>query len=189
MSNIAIDEAGTSVLAQKLDGTIHWLKSRERAIALSAVIFQVVVLVAMIASKASVLMFGDTILLRVIPVDPRDLFRGDYVILGYDFSGGRPGSLSASQWEVGQTVYISLAEDPDGKHWHSLGIHAQRPTEGKFLRGKVNNLRRIECGIESYFVQEGKGRQYEDAVRQRRLSAEISVDREGQAVLRGLRIE
>src|SRR5690606_26923443 len=40
----------------------------------------------MIWDRASLLANGREIVLDVVPVDPRSLFRGDYVILGYDIS-------------------------------------------------------------------------------------------------------
>jgi uncharacterized membrane-anchored protein len=47
----------------------------------------------------------------------------------------------------------------------------------------------MEFGIESYFVEEGTGRRYEQAIRDRHLSAELAVTSGGQAALKGLRIE
>ena len=47
---------------------------------------QLVVLIGMIVFKAMPLWTGEPILLRVVPVDPRDMFRGDYVAISYDFS-------------------------------------------------------------------------------------------------------
>jgi uncharacterized membrane-anchored protein len=59
----------------------------------------------------------------------------------------------------------------------------------KSIRGTLLDRFRIEFGIESYFVQEGKGKEYEDAIRSRRLSAEVALTPDGHAALRGLRIE
>ncbi len=77
----------------------------ERLAILVAVCFQLVVLVGMILGKTVPYYFhGKTVLLQVVPVDPRDLFRGDYVTLGYDisrvslanFHAGEPVGLRAS---------------------------------------------------------------------------------------------
>jgi uncharacterized membrane-anchored protein len=160
-----------------------WLKRRERPILMGGVVFQLLVLVGMIAVKAAPLVTGDTVLLRVRPVDPRDMFRGDYVILSYEFSRG------AFLGNPGQTVYVPLVPDQDGVHWRADKATPERPRQGKFLRGQVGRGDQLEFGIESFYVQEGKGRQYEDAVRQRRLSAEVAVAADGQATLRSLKIE
>ena len=46
---------------------------------------QVLLLAELYADRALGLR-GETIRLRTVPVDPRDLLRGDYVILGYEIS-------------------------------------------------------------------------------------------------------
>lgn len=175
-----------------------WLKGRERGILLLGVGLQIVVLLGLIIHHAMPLLFGETILLRVVPVDPRDLLRGDYVILGYEFSRVPPGGIqglpqdscgrNSSQWQ-GRTVYVSLAAEPDGKHYRAEKFSIQRPTTGKYLCGELVGWDRIEFGIESYYVQEGTGRKYENAVRNGRLSVEVALDSNGQAKLRRLRIE
>ena len=64
----------------------RWLRDRERAVLWTTIGFQFAVLAGMIALHAAPLMFGETIRLKVEPVDPRDVMRGDYVILSYDIS-------------------------------------------------------------------------------------------------------
>jgi uncharacterized membrane-anchored protein len=181
-----------------LDGPIAWLKSRERLVLLAAAGFHVVVLVMMIALSARPLVFGDTILVRVAPVDPRDLFRGEYVILSYEFnripSQGIEGlsqdfnHTNPREWQ-GRTVYVSLAPEPDGVHWRADKVSIDPPPSGKYIRGRITGYGRIEYGIEAFYLQEGTGHEYEQAIRDRTLSAEIAVTSDGQAALRGLRIE
>jgi uncharacterized membrane-anchored protein len=64
-----------------------------------------------------------------------------------------------------------------------------KPAQGLFLKGQMQRYGSIKFGIESYFVEEGTGRVYEQAIRERKLSAELAVTSDGQAALRGLRIE
>jgi uncharacterized membrane-anchored protein len=170
---------GTSLV----DRLVAGLRAQERTILLGTVAFQALILVVMIASRELVLLRGETLWLRVVPVDPRDLFRGDYVILGYDFS--RMGPAGAVP---GQTVYVTHEPEANGQHWRAVDVSTQRPSRGKFIQGMVQGGR-IECGIESFFVQEGRGRRYEDAIRAGRLYAEIAVDADGRAVVRRLRVE
>jgi uncharacterized membrane-anchored protein len=140
---------------------------------------------------------GETVLLRVVPVDPRDIFRGDYVTLSYDFSrtpeDGIPGlgkyDYDNSQNWCGQTVYITLKPEEDGKHWQKDAITLERPTSGKYLRGEITSPWQISCGIDAFYVQEGEGQKYEDAARNRKLSAEISLTQNGEAGLRTLHID
>jgi uncharacterized membrane-anchored protein len=44
-------------------------------------------------------------------------------------------------------------------------------------------------GIENYYVQEGTGHKYEDAIRSHHLWAEVTVAANGEAAIKGLRIE
>jgi uncharacterized membrane-anchored protein len=53
----------------------------------------------------------------------------------------------------------------------------------------VGSHGRLEFGIEAYYVQENTGRRYEEAIRDRKLTAELAVTSSGQAALKGLRIE
>jgi uncharacterized membrane-anchored protein len=174
-----------------------WLKARERKILLVTVVAQLVVLVAMIALRAIPLITGQTVLVRVQPVDPRDLFRGDYVILSYEFSRISPEQVEGfseiqrggrSKWE-GRTVYVPLVPDSDRVHLRAGKATVVKPASGQFLRGQMQRYGSLQFGIESYYVQEGTGHRYEQAIRDRKLSAELAVTSGGQAALKGLRIE
>jgi len=178
-------------------GVFGWLKARERKILLVTVVAQLVILLGMIALRALPLVTGQTVLVRVQPVDPRDLFRGDYVILSYDFSRTSPETiegLSANErgsWKKleGRAVYVPLVPDSNGVHYRAEKITVVKPARGPFLKGQMERYGSLKFGIESYFVQEGTGRVYEQAIRDRKLSAELAVTSSGQAALRGLRIE
>jgi uncharacterized membrane-anchored protein len=161
------------------------LQVHDRTVLLAATGFQLVVLVSMIAASMMPILTGDTVLLRVRPVDPRDLFRGDYVILSYELSSA-PWDLRASP---GQTVYVSLEPEGDGRHWQARRFSLEQPATDVFLRGTVARGNRVEYGIESHFVQEGEGLKYERAVGTRKLSARVAVAPNGKAVLQGLVIE
>ena len=171
-------------------GLWEWVRSHQRAILLGTIAFQMLVLGSMIVPSVWTLSTGKTILLRVIPVDPRDLFRGDYVILGYDFTRMRPeGERQWDESHVGREIFVTLVPEEDGKHWRGSTVSWTRPSSGTFLRGKVGNDLRNEFNIGQFFVQEGNGKEYEEAVRSRRLSAEIAVTSEGAATLKRLVLE
>lgn len=179
-----------------LDGVFAWVKSHERKILLAAVILQLGILISMIFVRATPLLTGDVILVRVMPVDPRDLFRGDYVILSYEFSRVSPSQIEGlppvnqqNDQLSGKPVYVTLVPESDGKHWRAGKFSLTQPSGGKLLRGTLGRYGIIEYGIESYFVQEGQGKKYEEAIRSRNLSAEIAVTTDGQAALRRLVIE
>ncbi len=192
MVNTAIQQTDSKLAGLgSLDVLFGRLKGNERILLLAGVGFQVVVLLAMILMHFATLLTGDTILLRVVPVDPRDQFRGDYVILSYDFSRISPEDIPDfnSYNDQGRTVYVTIVPEADEKHWEASKFSFQKPSTGKFLRGQISGWNQIKFGIESYFVQEGEGLQYEEAAREKKLSAQIALDGNGKAVLKRLMID
>jgi uncharacterized membrane-anchored protein len=176
---------------------LGWLKARERKVLLATAAVQLVILVGMIGLRAVPLVTGQTVLVRVQPVDPRDLFRGDYVILSYPFSQVPPGIIEGTSEEErgnrkkleGRALYVTLVPDSIPGHHRADKMTLIKPESGLFLKGQMERYGSLKFGIESYYVQEGTGRVYEQAIRDRRLSAELAVTSDGQAALRGLRLE
>ena len=61
--------------------------SRKLLLALAIVaLAQTGVLASMVVDRTLLLKTGREITLPIVPVDPRDLFRGEYVRLGYDIN-------------------------------------------------------------------------------------------------------
>jgi uncharacterized membrane-anchored protein len=180
-----------------LGRVLGWLKARERQVLKVTATAQLLILVGMIALRAIPLVTGQTVLVRVVPVDPRDLFRGDYVILSYDFSRLPPqGVEGLSEIErgkrsktEGRTVYVPLVPDTNKTHWRAEKVTVVKPEAGPFLKGLMGPYGSLKFGIEAYYVQEGTGRHYEEAIRDRKLTAELAVTSSGQAALKALRIE
>ena len=178
----------------------EWVRGHTRGLLLAGVFFQLLVLSAMIVLHATPYVVGDRIWLHVRPVDPRDVFRGDYVVLSYDFSRLPPGSIpgappppswwggnadDAAWWED-RTVYVGLEPEADGKHWRSTGVSFEKPSTPKFLKGRFtrdNWANQLNFGIEAYFVPEGQGLALEQRRNAGQLSAEIAVAPWGTAKL------
>ncbi len=155
----------------------------ERLALTAAVSLQVLMLVAMIVAKTVPFLGARTVLLHVVPVDPRDFFRGDYVTLGYDFS------LVSGGFSPGESVYVTLVAEPDGRHFRAGDFLHQPPASGVFIEGAVGTRSRATYGIESYYLQEKTGHDYEAAVRSGNLWAEVALDANGRAGLKRLVIE
>jgi uncharacterized membrane-anchored protein len=158
--------------------------ARERGAIAIAVSFQVAVLLSMILLHTIPFLGARTVLLLVEPVDPRDLFRGDYVTLSYAFTRTPSG-----KYKPGQTVYVQLVPEGDGRHYHAGAFLTDPPAGGLFVRGIAGSYSRASYGIESFYLREGTGHDYEAAVRRRRLWAEVALDRLGNPALRRLVIE
>lgn len=164
---------------------IDWLNLHARAFLTLAVVFQVAVLLAMVVIAARPMLAADsrTVLLQVAPVDPRDPFRGDFVNLSY------AASRATYHIPAGSTVYVPLIAEPDGRHYRSGDPQRDPPAQQPYLRGRVVRPGWAEFGIEKYFVPEGQGHTYEQALIRRRVWAELIVARDGQALLNRLVIE
>ena len=94
---------------------IPWLKNRIVLTLVIVALAQTAVLAGMVADRVRLLKSGREITLPIVPVDPRDFFRGEYVRLGYDI-GTRPGAparrgrcpmptpRSTSRWSASRTA-------------------------------------------------------------------------------------
>ena len=152
-------------------------------------LFWVVLIGGFIGIKEFTLKTGHEILLKTVPVDPRDLFRGDYVVLRYEISTIETSnfSVSSSNFNVGDNIYISLSLDGE-KIGNITNIQKERPKNGTFVKGTVkdiyNNRLTVEYGIESYFVPEGKGGEVEK--NRRKIYTKVAIDSFGNAVIKAL---
>ncbi len=154
---------------------------------------------AIVAKRAIHLAQGREILIDVIPVDPRDFFRGDYVRLGYSISS--VNTLPCDGLKItsaGTPVFVTLERkgEPEEGKWAPVAasmVYLPLPESDPriVLRGVVQSCRsghvsHVTYGIESYFVPEGTGGVIEGATREGAVKAVISVDRHGNAAIKGL---
>ena len=154
----------------------------------------------MVGERLSLLNTGREIVLKVIPADPRSLFRGDYVILNFDFSVIKSDKVP-EKLKSNEQVFITLSRETDGS-WAFSELSRSKPAhQGEdrvAIRGIVKSAWknrktnvstvRIRCGIESYFVPEGTGKALEKQVRDRQMRAIIAVGANGVAAIKGLEI-
>lgn len=130
---------------------------------------------------------GHEVLLETIPVDPRDLFRGDYVILNYAIASDK----SYRNYKNNQIVYVKLKTD-DKNVAHIDKVTEYRPHDGLYIRGKIQNSQSknlfnpqdVEFGIENYFVKEGTGIKLQRDLRNGAL-VKVAVDKFGKAKVKG----
>ncbi|MBO8163240.1 MAG: GDYXXLXY domain-containing protein [Brevibacillus sp.] len=158
------------------------------------VLLQVVLLLSVAGKYYWIVATGQTVTLKTAPIDPRDLFYGDYVQLGFDVN--RLDLANIRHDLVGplhdEQVYVVL--EKRGNAWHeAVGVFRSKPelTEGQaMLRGHLHYYNgdgwrqtvRIEYGIERYYVPEKTGRDIEQAGEQPWF-AELRVSSSGEAVL------
>jgi uncharacterized membrane-anchored protein len=203
------------------------------------IVFWLLIFSGFILYKEYTLRTGTEILLKTEPVDPRDLFRGDYVTLNYEISTLDLDEIPAedSDFNYNDRIYLALElkdgygvpkkiykNPPDNElyikgtvkellyEWEPYedrGITeepteepveesieepveepVEEPTEEPVEESHVKELR-VEYGIESYFVPEGKGMEIESQqwTGEEGVDVKVAVDKFGNAVIKSLLID
>ncbi|OPY76673.1 MAG: hypothetical protein A4E65_03128 [Syntrophorhabdus sp. PtaU1.Bin153] len=229
------------------------------------ILLQAILLTCIIAYRQYWVATGEKILLKSAPVDPRDIFRGDYVALRYDISSldldavttkevfapkerifvtlqkradGTCGALSVSRampagrrtfiqgralgetqrssWEVevkddggtiqtlkpawfegykiGDAVVFCVDEKNGVINFHKNNSSYQQPCPTqKMITGSVEGVvetkkkfLNVEYGIDSFFVEEGRGRVIESSRNLGDLKVEVSLRKDGKGIITGL---
>lgn len=181
-------------------------RSFNRLFILLAVAAQLLVLAWMAAEREWILRTGQVVYLRTAPIDPRDLFRGDFVRLRYEINNVRPEGLEPStaapfRSKRHEVMYTRLQPTGEGL-FEAAGTNPMRPTEGVFIRGHTEDPWRfgaraagfsfVKYGIEQLYVEQGSGKAIEDRRGRRNglqvpMEVEVAIDASGTAVIRGYR--
>ncbi len=173
------------------------------AVALAMALLQTAILGYMIEGRAGILRSGTEVLLKTAPVDPRDLLRGDYVILTYDVSTISTTSIIGQKPEAGDAarLHVRLKPGADG-FWTmseasfdplpvedgSVVLLSQPVTIYDWEWQNAGNLT-VSYGIERFYVPEGEGRPIEDGRNEGRVSVAARVSEDGQAQIRALMLD
>jgi uncharacterized membrane-anchored protein len=134
---------------------------------------------------------GKVILLEPIPVDPRDLLRGDYLILRYKISEV-PTNLFISPLtdvsEYGKTVYVALTSHGQFYEVSRASTQGFKLTEEEvLLKGKSRyrwwassqeKVVYVDYGLERYYVHEGAGNP------RGKITVQAAVPASGQAIIK-----
>lgn len=160
------------------------------------VALQTLALVAMVGMKQWTLATGKPIVLETRPIDPRSLFRGDYVRLGYAIGCLDPVALEGDdKFKAHERIYVLLREE--GPYWQPVSMHHERPELGDgqvaikgevksfYCNGEVTHLD-TRYGIENYFVPEGEGLALERPENEEVLSILLAVDDRGNAGIKAV---
>ncbi|MBL8578582.1 MAG: GDYXXLXY domain-containing protein [Mesorhizobium sp.] len=154
-----------------------------------------------IMGRAAVLRNGQEVVLKVEPIDPRDLLRGDYVVLNYEIRNV-PVAIVSNAPSDGDAardtpIFVRLGKDDDG-YWRarsaSLRAPAGQPTAGEVdIRGIITSgpfgselAYNVGYGIDRFYVPEGEGRAIETDMRERPFGVLAAIAQDGTAQIKAL---
>ena len=151
-----------------------------------AVGLQLTVLATMSSASALVVATGTRVQLHVQPVDPNDMFRGDYLNLRYDVSNVKTKAALVT----GDTVYVVLKKGAPYATAESLETTkpAGLDADHLILRGKVvsdnDDTANIVYGFERAYIPENTGSSFNTG---HGFSAQVAIDGNGNSVLCGVK--
>ncbi|UCC94873.1 MAG: GDYXXLXY domain-containing protein [Candidatus Omnitrophota bacterium] len=166
-----------------------------------AIVIQIGLLFSFLIKREFHIRRGTKIIVKTVPVDPRSLFRGDYIHLNYEFSRIDLAEVTSSKEHFyrGDKIFVKLTKR--GEEWRPVETGAspfkdiasgevmirgavtghQWLWHGRGERRHKSSVLNVSYGIESYFVPEGEGKYIEDQISQKRVKVELSIDRGGYA--------
>jgi uncharacterized membrane-anchored protein len=160
-----------------------------RAVRVGAVVLAQLALVGVaVWAPLSARLTGETVVLRVEPVDPVDPFRGAYVQLSYpdlpDQAGQADGIRTEEQEkaldDARGTAYVPLTRS--GEVWVGGPVQRTAPASGLYLTCDDSSWT-LDCGIESWFLPQGEAAGLQAALRGGTAVATVKVDDSGHAAL------
>ena len=161
---------------------------RRRVVLLAVVLAQLAVPLALAGLAAADLAFGREIRLRAQPVDPVDVFRGNFVVLRYEISTVRLGF----RVDRGQRVCVRLSEE-EGVWSGDFGV--PDPSGDTSICGTARAAAEtgeevgVEYGIETYFASAGRASELEDSIARGDLLVVVDLDEDGSARIERLEVD
>jgi uncharacterized membrane-anchored protein len=141
----------------------------KRTLFYGVILLQVIFLFVMSASFYAIDWFGKEIRLKTEPVDPRDIFYGDYVILQYTIST-IPKNLYIDSEELAYDEQVYVVLEQEGNYYQAVSVSRKQPEIenhqvaliGRYIYDFNEHELFIEYGLERYFIPEGTGKELED---------------------------
>jgi len=162
-----------------------------------AIAIQVLAMLSVVVPPLLLARTGEVVYLETEKMDPRALFRGDYVILGYRQAQGIvPEAMANQAVSRGLPAYVTFTTARPAR-FVAVGLEPPVLEPGQFCivgrvrawgweRDPINNERAVDFPqIAQYFVPEGEGRELEQQ-RGDNLLARVAVNTRCKAVLLGL---
>lgn len=146
-----------------------------------AFLVPLLILLGMTVTPLMTIFYGKEIQLATEPVDPRDLFRGDYVTLRYMAESVSPAIVDEEVFDhfkqfedstmLSPSINVySVLEKTENGTYDVVKVVMKKPSSGLYLKGKIEYqwyaTERIDINynLDKYFVPENTGKELEDAI-------------------------
>lgn len=158
---------------------------------LAAVVLQSAILAGEYFNAMYPLWTGKEIQIKVVPRDPRSLFRGNYAHLNYDISRVTlVTEESESHPRQNEVIYVKLKPTEKGELFEFSSASLKKPVDGLFLRGRIRNPRwhstnaqyQVDYGIEAFFAPKDKALALERQLRDGGIAV-VRIAENGKAAL------
>ena len=180
------------------------MMSRRRAVpvmlAAAVALAQIGFLSWVILGRAAILRDGQEVLLEVRPVDPRDLLRGDYVVLTYNVTTIPTETIENLKDDEAaprtRPIFVRLREGENGI-WQPVAASFFHPPVAALQDGDVDMRGMVQpywspdsvsvdvdYGIERFYVPEGEGRAIERDMNVRPFRMKVAVASDGTAQIK-----
>lgn len=112
------------------------MKNKKHLAFLGAILAFVIVMASGVWLHENLRTNGQQVILATVPVDPRDILRGDYVDLAYEIGRGDEAVAFAKTVPESGPVYTILTLGPDNRVT-DYSFSLTEPDEGIYIRGEV----------------------------------------------------
>lgn len=136
-----------------------------------------VILIGMASKPIAAYMFGKEVTLETMPIDPSDLFYGDYVILNVKINEVPVKKLSEelqdkifsgsdmNVTDIGKSITVYSTLEKKGDVYDVKKVSLSKPKTGIYLKGKTqsyydsNNQSTIQInyGLNRYYIEDNTG--------------------------------
>jgi len=177
--------------------------SKRTRLLIIVVLVQMAILAVMVLNSYAVIFWGEKLLLKVEPVDPRSLFQGDYVRLGYSFSNldlsKIEHDLDPQKITFQEKLYLVLEKKE--QTWEVVRATTDKSKvkgltyiQSRILYASAGELTdqqekeikesgsepplntlHLKLPIDQFFVPEGKGLEIEERIRDGEVYAQVAV--------------
>jgi uncharacterized membrane-anchored protein len=151
-------------------------------------------ILTIVVSQEQHLISGKEILLKTVPVDPRDLFKGDYVTLSYDISAIDLKKIPADtpSFKQNDIVFVTLDTTNTNSAKPLKLSHTLPRGDAPVIQGKVSyissTLHVTYEDIERYYVPEGTGGVIEQAI-SKGVLVKVALSSEGKPLIKQVLID